>query len=118
MSDTNAICCAVRVLRGQRQRFTYNCHKRIPEGIGGLYAFWLDSGACLYIGKSTNLSQRLYQHRMQEHNNRLDGFLRSFAQQIYVSHVTAFDCEGEDLQPLEKHIIRVFRPLTNIQSTI
>ncbi len=106
--------CAAHVLRLKRRRFDYNCHNRIPQGIGGLYAFWLSSGACLYVGKSNNLGRRLYQHRMQEHNDKLASYLKSFAEAIEVSHVTSQDCNGADVTSLEMQLIHTLRPLTNI----
>ena len=83
-----------------------------------MYAFWLASGACLYVGKSVELRRRLYQHRMQEHNPRLASYLRSFAANIEVSHVTSQDCGDIDVQRLETQLIHILRPLTNLQSAI
>ena len=115
-SELDAVC-AVRVLRSQRRRFDYNCHNRIERGVGGLYAFWV-ANACLYIGKSANLSARLYQHRMREHNDKLAGYFRAFAQDVEISFVTPHECDGVDLQRLEAQMIHTFRPLTNILGRI
>ena len=115
MSSGN-VCCAVRALRNNRRRFDYNCHNKAPLA-SGLYAFWVEN-ACLYVGKSINLRTRLYQHRMQEHNSTLDRYLKAFAQQVEVSMATPAECNGADLVPLERQLIHILRPISNVLGAI
>lgn len=105
--------CAVNVLQTRKQGFDYNFHNRVAPESSGLYAFWLDSGACLYVGMSTNISQRMYQHRMQEHNPFLESYFRAFSRRIEVSYITLRDRSAADLRQLEDKLISVLRPLTN-----
>ena len=106
--------CVINVLRSQRLAFDYNFHNSVEAGVAGLYAFWLDSGACLYIGMSTNIKQRMYQHRLNEHNSNLESYFKAFAQRIEVSYIALHNRSGTDLRNLEKNLINVLRPLTNV----
>lgn len=107
------LCGAVNALRTRRQGFDYNFHNRVEPGSGGLYAFWLDTGACLYVGLSSDLGRRIYQHRMNEHNPRLKSYFHSFARRIEVSYVVLPEHSAADLRRLETKLIRTLRPLTN-----
>lgn len=69
--DVKMFCHALNTLSHNRQGFDYHFHNRIGTDAEGVYAFWLTSGACLYVGMSANLRQRIYQHRMNEHNTAL-----------------------------------------------
>ncbi len=105
--------CAVSVLRSRRKGFDYNFHNRVEAGTAGIYAFWLESGACLYVGQSVNLGRRMYQHRMNEHNTELERFFRAFAQQVEVSYISLKHCSESELRRLEIKVISILRPLTN-----
>lgn len=108
-----AVTCALNVLQTRKQGFDYNFHNRVEPDTGGLYAFWLDSGACLYVGMSTNISQRMYQHRMQEHNPDLDSYFRAFSRRIEVSYIALRDRSAADLRRMENKLISALRPITN-----
>lgn len=97
----------------KRRAFHYGFHNRIRGGLIGLYVFWVGK-ACLYVGKSTNISQRLYQHRMQEHNPHLERYFRAFANLIEVSYISQEECQSADLLSLEGSIVRTLRPITNV----
>ena len=105
--------CAANTLKTRRQGFDYNFHHRVADGAGGLYAFWLNAGACLYVGQSRDLSRRLYQHRMNEHNSDLEGYFRAFSQQIEVSYFALPNPGEADLKRLEDRLIETLRPITN-----
>ena len=107
-----AYACAINALRTRRQGFDYNFHNRTPD-VGGLYAFWLDAGACLYVGMSTNISNRMYQHRMNEHNADLENYFKAFSQRIQVSYIALSDRSAADLRNLEDKLITALRPITN-----
>ena len=105
--------CAINVLRTRRRGFDYNFHNRVEPQTAGLYAFWLDTGACLYVGMSTNISQRMYQHRMNEHNPDLENYFRAFSRRIEVSYIALRDRSAADLRRLEDKMIITLRPITN-----
>ena len=111
--DMAVFRCAVRVLRTQRQGFDYNFHNRITGGTSGLYAFWLDTGACLYVGETGDISRRMYQHRMSEHNPKLDDYFRAFQHQIEVSYAPLSQRTAAQRRHLERRLIAVLRPITN-----
>ena len=109
--------CVATLLTGRRWPFSYGFHHRVDNGARGLYAFW-SSKACLYVGKSANIGKRLYQHRMQEHNPRLDQYFRAFAEQIEVSYVSQDQCASTNLLSLEGAVIRTLRPITNVANPV
>ena len=47
--------------------FDYNYHNRVGGGVRGLYSFWFH-GCCLYVGMSTDIGRRLWEHRTNETN--------------------------------------------------
>ena len=101
---------AVDLLKRCRRAFDYNLHNRIRPGMSGLYAFWLDSGACLYVGQSKDIRQRIYQHRMRETNETLESYFHAFSRQIQVSYAVI---PVTDVSRLERDAIRRLRPRTN-----
>ena len=100
------------ILRLRRGPFTYNYHNRISKDMSGLYAFWL-RGRCLYVGKSIDISRRMYQHRMTEHNPKLERYFSAFAQEIEVSYISLMDKSETEILRLENKMIRILRPATN-----
>ncbi len=104
------LTCILSALRNGQRPFTYEFHKRVAA-VQGLYAFWL-GGKCLYVGESGNLSQRLYQHRMQEHNAKLKKYFRAYHGDIQVSYCHLPNEENRFL--LERAAIRQLRPTANI----
>lgn len=97
-----------------RQGFDYNFHNRVRTELPGLYAFWLDSGACLYVGQSWDIRERLYRHRMHETNRALERYFRAFPRRIRVSYIGLQGKRQADLDRLERRAIALLRPLTNI----
>ena len=106
------ICIATTTLRTVQRPFTYGFHQ-MAATIPGLYAFWLNR-RCLYVGESLNLSVRLYQHRMHEHNSRLQRYFDAYPQEIRVSFAVLPNLTHADLLTLEREAIRRLRPLTNV----
>ena len=104
--------CAVSVLRTRKQGFDYNFHHRASRS-GGLYAFWLDAGACLYVGESNNISRRMSDHRFREHNDELEEYFIAYPQQIQVSYVALPSLSRGDRLRLEDKLKITLRPLTN-----
>lgn len=102
--------CILNALRFGQRPFTYSFHSTVAT-VQGLYAFWLN-GKCLYVGESRNLQQRLYQHRMQEHNTKLEQYFNVYARDIRASYVVLDD--GQDRLALEREAIRYLRPVANI----
>lgn len=99
-------------LRGERRPFTPALPGRV-QGIAGLYAFWVGSH-CLYVGMSTNLGMRLYQHRRQPHNDLLTAYLRAWWKEIEASCVAMPDISPACLQQLEREAICALRPHANV----
>lgn len=117
MSD-KSLCCAVRALRTRREGFDYAFHERLQHGVGGVYAFWLKAGACLYVGESERrLSERIRDHRMRETNLRLKRYLQTFGREIQVSCLVLPGKSRGELLSLEQKLIDVLRPRTNIKGT-
>lgn len=110
--EQGGVCSVVRTLRRARRGFDYNYHNRV-ERCAGVYAFWLNGG-CLYVGMSIDLHQRMYTHRMQEHNSQLSAYFRAFSQHIQASCVTLQGRSSAELRSLEHRLISVLRPLANI----
>lgn len=104
---------AIETLKVEREPFDYCFHNRVKQGQPGLYAFWLQAGACLYVGQSKDISRRLYQHRMHEHNPRLEKFFTTFPKDIQVSYVVLGNGRTR-LRKIEELAIHRLRPLTNI----
>lgn len=105
--------CVADLLTSRRWPFSYGFHNRVASGKVGLYAFWYGN-ACLYVGKSTDIQRRLYQHRFREHNPKLLQYFRAFARDIKVSYVSGDDCRTINLLSLEGNIIKDLRPITNV----
>lgn len=78
-----------------------------------MYAFWLDTGACLYVGETGDISRRMYQHRMNEHNPKLDDYFRAFQHRVEVSYVALSQSTASQRRRLERRLIAVLRPFTN-----
>lgn len=105
--------CAINVLRTRRRGFDYNFHNRVEPQTAGLYAFWLDTGACLYVGESQDISRRMYQHRFYEHNLKLMRYFKAFPQRIEVSYYTLQGSSPADRRQLERRLIDALRAFTN-----
>ncbi len=114
MSD-EIVCQAIDMLRTQRHGFDYNFHNRVTGNEGGLYAFWLSGGACLYVGMSTSIANRLRQHRMTEQNLDLEQYFNAFGRDVQVSYVPLPGRASAELRSAERRAIRILRPLTNKQ---
>ena len=109
-------CCVVKVLRNHREQFHYAFADRIAPNLAGLYVFWLESGACLYVGRSINLRRRLREHKLQEDNPELQRWFRCFSRAIQVSYIgRPINQFGDAIATLEQRAIRALRPLTNVQ---
>lgn len=108
------LSCVLGTLRTRREGFDYTYHDRVSPGLTGLYAFWLDDGACLYVGKSTNISNRLRRHKTREDNDRLKQWFNSFPFDIQVSYIGKSGEPGNEIASLEERAIHVLRPLTNV----
>ena len=108
--------CAVNILRNRRHGFHYNFHHLAPK-VEGLYAFWLNTGACVYVGESGDISQRMYEHRMGKHNEDVERYFKAFARQIEVSYYVLQNSTGDDRRDLETRLIRALRPFTNRRQT-
>ena len=106
------IRCIINVLRTRRNPFSYNYHNRINNQIKGVYVFWLHN-CCLYVGQSENISRRMYQHRMTEHNRKLERYLKAFPREIEVSYFVLPDKSEAEILKFEQKIIRLLRPITN-----
>ena len=111
--DMAVFHCALRVLQTRRRVFDYNFHNRVGADVRGLYVFWLDSGACLYVGQTTDLRTRMRAHRTREHNPDLERYFAAFGQRIQVSYIALRDRSVAELERLERKLIRALRPRTN-----
>ena len=104
--------CVIKTLRRKRQPFTYRSYKAMDSAACGVYAFWV-SNCCLYVGKSVDIGQRLYQHRMNEHNDNLWRYFHAW-NDIAVSYAILNNPSNDELAECEREAIRYLRPLTNI----
>ena len=104
------------VLRGRREEFHYTFADQVAAGLMGLYAFWLESGACLYVGQSIDIRRRLRDHKLREDNATLERWFRAFAREIQVSYVgKPRHLTGSVIASLEERAIHALRPLTNVR---
>ena len=106
--------CVIRTLQTRRRGFDYNFHNRVATDTSGLYAFWLNGGACLYVGIATDIRRRMREHRLNTHNSRLERFFNAFPEIIEVSYIGLSDCTENQLRDLERRTVRALRPLTNV----
>jgi len=104
--------CAINALRDKKRGFDYNFHNRVEQG-GGVYAFWLNTAACLYVGESNAISRRMYQHRMREHNPDLERYFAAFSRRIEVSYYIVQEQSDRVRRQLENELIKALRPITN-----
>lgn len=111
--DKAIIVCVLTALRSRRRRFTYTYHNQVRSGTRGIYAFWVRR-RCLYVGISGDIQRRMYQHRMNEHNPKLERYLEAFPQEIEVSYIALSDIPDTKLRRLEQKMIRILRTATNI----
>ena len=95
--------------------FDYNYHNRVGGGVRGLYSFWFH-GCCLYVGMSTDIGRRLWEHRTNETNADLHKYTHAFSREIEVSHVDMAGIERKVLEDIEARVIRRMEPRTNRQN--
>ena len=107
------IACIINALLSQRRPFAYNSHTLVGA-IRGVYAFWLDRSACLYVGKSEHIGLRLYQHRMQEHNERLQRYFHAWPTDIEMSYIALNDHTSGEIASFEQQAITLLRPIANV----
>ena len=113
-SNPEIIHHIVDSLQSQHNPFNYGYYNRISNGVRGLYAFWLGSRCCLYVGRSTDIQVRMYGHIMQEHNPCLDEYFKAFPQDIEVSYVTLCGWSVAKLEHYEGELIKVLRAICNV----
>lgn len=106
------LVCILAALRCRQGPFTFGFHAAV-DAVQGLYAFWL-GGKCLYVGESNNLRNRLYQHRMREHNPKLERYFNAYPRDIKASYVALSNHAAHERRALERQAIRYLRPATNI----
>lgn len=111
------IACIINALLTQRRPFTYNSHTLVGA-VRGIYAFWLDRSACLYVGKSEHIGSRLYQHRMQGHNEHLQRYFHAWPTDIEMSYVALSDHTPQEIGSFEQQAIALLRPITNVTHNI
>lgn len=96
-----------------RKPFTPAEVRRLPKDKGGgVYAIWLDSGECLYVGMSEDrIRDRLMDHLRNETNPGLRRDLRTFPKAVRFSAV--YPLAPEDVRILEAALIRDWNPRHN-----
>ena len=114
MSNPEITNHIVGSLQSQRNLFNCNYHSRIDSEVCGLYAFWLRSGCCLYVGQSEDIRDRMYKHFMQEHNLCLAEYFKAFPQDIEVSYVTLCGWSVAKLGQYEDELIEILRAICNV----
>ncbi len=86
--------------------------RRVPKDEGGVYALWLPSGECLYVGMSEDrIRARLMDHLRNETNPGLLRDLRMFSNAVAFSAVHPL--APEDIRYLEERLIRDWNPRHN-----
>ena len=93
--------------------FDYDYHNRVGK-VNGLYSFWLN-GCCLYIGISDNIGRRLWNHRTNATNTRLDEYMFAFGDKIEASYVELEEMSRHELELLEDKLIKSMKTKTNVQ---
>ena len=114
MSNSEITSHIIDSLQSQRDPFNYNYHNRINSEVRGLYAFWLRSGCCLYVGRSKDIRDRMYKHIMQEHNLCLADYFNAFPQDIEVSYVILCGWSVAKLGQYEDELIEILRTICNV----
>ena len=96
-----------------RKPFTLAEVRRMPkDDVGGVYALWLDSGECLYVGMSEDrIRARLMDHLRNETNPGLRRDLRTFPNAVRFSAVCPL--APEEIRILEAALIRDWNPRHN-----
>lgn len=108
-----AIDRIVMALKTQRRPFTYRSHTLIGA-VSGVYAFWIDHGACLYVGKSERIGSRLRQHRLQEHNECLRRYFHAWPADIEMSYIALNEHTPQEVALFEQQAITLLRPIANV----
>ena len=114
MSNSEITSHIIDSLQSQRDPFNYNYHNRINSEVRGLYAFWLGSRCCLYVGQSVDIQTRMRGHIMQEHNLCLADYFKAFPQDIEISYVTLCDWSVAKLRQYEDELIEILRTICNV----
>ena len=112
--DMAVVCCAVNVLRTQQQVFDFGFQYRVDSGLGGLYAFWLSGGACLYVGMTIDIRRRMGEHRTDTHNSHLQQYFSAFYGEIMVSYVALPGYSEAELKAMEDKAKGKLRPFNNV----
>ena len=56
----------------------------------------------------------MYQHRIAEHNEKLERYFKAFSKEIEVSYFVLRDKSDTELRRFERKVIRLLRPITNV----
>ena len=95
-----------------RKPFTRDEIDRIPKDAGGVYAIWLDTGECLYVGMSEDrIRARLMDHLRNETNLGLRRDLLTLPDAVRFSAVHPL--APEDIRYFEERLIRDWNPRYN-----
>jgi excinuclease UvrABC nuclease subunit len=103
MTRERAACMIKEAVNFSRSQIEFS----IPTS-PGIYIFW-SGRLCLYVGKATNLRQRLISHWRESHNDDLNVWIRCLGSKLCVSLVPI----SGDLQTAEQALIDRHRPHLN-----
>lgn len=90
----------------------------VPPNARGVYAFLRrDNDECIYVGKAVDqpIKNRLRAHWRHSHNEKLRLWIRAFAKYLKVCYKPVRTTNPEEIDRLERKLIKVWRPQTNIQ---
>lgn len=96
-------------------KWGYRYIMQIPEEWAGVYIIWCHSTkVCVYVGqaKEQSIRARLLQHQRHSHNEKLNQWIRAFSKYL---HVCYKQCNGAQIDALERRLIRVWKPEANKQ---
>jgi hypothetical protein len=93
-------------------KFKFQKIESVPRGSFGVYIF-IHRKSYLYVGKSAGeegVKERLLNHYNGTHNEILKKYIQALNGTIRVAYIT---CDEEDVDDLERSLIRHFQPNAN-----
>ncbi len=106
--------CGLELPPVQRIRPNYLDVEGMPDIKSGVYAFWCkEAKRYIYIGQtSSSIKKRLKQHLNPKNtfNPKLKKRIKYFGQSLEIQFTQV---EKGQLNEVEKHLIKVFKPLAN-----
>lgn len=91
----------------KHKKYTVTLLQDVPRR-SGVYIFFDKSGAVAYIGRASNLRDRIRGH--------LTGIANTKDSKEVFHRVAYFQCLEYDARPLERHLIETLQPYVNVKA--